>query len=171
MTLTLIWAESKNGVIGNENKLPWHIKKELEHFKRTTLGHTVVFGYNTVKGFNGRLLDGRDTILFDPYENADIFELGLENTPIGQLENFTIANKEEILELAKTQEVFIAGGKATYDAFLLYADKIIRTIVEENYQGDTYAPHFTPRNFIKTEVTLYTDNPNWKVEVYKRYDY
>ncbi|NBY26906.1 MAG: dihydrofolate reductase, partial [Betaproteobacteria bacterium] len=34
MRLHLILARAANGVIGNNNALPWHLPEDLAHFKR-----------------------------------------------------------------------------------------------------------------------------------------
>ena len=30
-----IWAQTKNGVIGKDQVMPWHLPAELQHFKQT----------------------------------------------------------------------------------------------------------------------------------------
>ncbi|HGK1565164.1 TPA: dihydrofolate reductase, partial [Streptococcus pneumoniae] len=37
--IVAIWAQDEEGVIGKENRLPWHLPAELQHFKETTLNH------------------------------------------------------------------------------------------------------------------------------------
>lgn len=59
MSLICIWAESQNRIIGKDGKLPWRIPEELAQFKEKTLGHTLIFGYKTYQGFEGRKLPGR----------------------------------------------------------------------------------------------------------------
>ena len=44
MPLHLIYARSRNNVIGKNGDLPWHLPEDLAHFKRTTLGQAVVMG-------------------------------------------------------------------------------------------------------------------------------
>ena len=45
----LIWAMTKNHVIGLQNKMPWHIKEDLIYYKEHTAGKTVVMGENPFK--------------------------------------------------------------------------------------------------------------------------
>ena len=47
MPLNLIFARARNGVIGRNNTLPWHLPEDLAHFKRHTLGCPVIMGRKT----------------------------------------------------------------------------------------------------------------------------
>ena len=47
MQLNLIYARARNGVIGKQGLLPWHLPEDLAHFKRTTLGCPVIMGRRT----------------------------------------------------------------------------------------------------------------------------
>src|SRR6478752_9533764 len=60
--ITLIAAVSKNGVIGNRNKTPWHIPDELELFKKITYDHAVIMGRKTYESI-GHTLPGRRMIV------------------------------------------------------------------------------------------------------------
>lgn len=167
MTLTLIWAQAQNNIIGKGNKMPWYIPEELEHFKQVTSGHAIVFGYNTLKGFNGRLLPNRKVILHTENPNINWNDLGLDNVPIDKLQNFVLMTKNEILEYAQTHEVFIAGGLATYNTFFPYATQIIRTKIHHDYDGDTYAPDFDENQYKLITQEHHTAKPSWTVETYK----
>ncbi len=46
-TLKLIFARARNGVIGRNNALPWHLPEDLAHFRRCTLGAPVIMGRHT----------------------------------------------------------------------------------------------------------------------------
>ena len=166
MTLTLIWAQAQNNIIGKDNKMPWYIPEELEHFKHVTSGHAIVFGYNTLKGFDGRLLPNRKVILHTENPNINWKDLGLDKVTVEKLQNFVLMTTDEILEYAKTHDVFIAGGLATYNEFLPYALTIIRTKVHHNYEGDTYAPNFDESQYKLIKQEHHTDTTSWTVETY-----
>lgn len=55
MSLGLIAAIARNGVIGREGDLPWRLPDDLRHFKRTTLGHALVMGRKTWESLPGPL--------------------------------------------------------------------------------------------------------------------
>ena len=60
--VTLLVARARNGVIGRDNTLPWHLPEDLRHFKATTMGHPIVMGRRTYESI-GRPLPGRRTIV------------------------------------------------------------------------------------------------------------
>lgn len=61
-TLIAIAAMTKNRVIGNHGKIPWHIPEDFKHFKETTLGCPIIMGRNTYISI-GRSLPGRENIV------------------------------------------------------------------------------------------------------------
>ena len=140
MSLIAIWAESQNGIIGNGDQLPWHIPSELKHFKRLTTGHSVVMGYRTALGLKNKTFANRNMIL---YSNHSIDS--------SDFENFTVMNMCDILNLAKTEDVFIAGGKSTYEDFLPFIDAVIRTVIDQDYEGNIPAPEFEITDTMRVE--------------------
>ena len=65
MTIGLIWAQSTSGVIGRDGSIPWALPEDLAHFKRLTMGHTVVMGRRTWESLPVRFrpLPGRRNIV------------------------------------------------------------------------------------------------------------
>lgn len=124
-------AESQNGIIGNGDQLPWHIASELKHFKRLTTGHSVVMGYRTADGLKNKTFANRNMILYHD-----------QTAEPSDFKNFTVMNFGDILNLAKTEDVFVAGGAATYKDFLPFVDAVIRTIIAQDYEGNVPAPEF-----------------------------
>ena len=62
MLLSVIAAVARNRVIGNKNKLPWHLPADLAHFKKLTAGHPVIMGKNTFLSL-GKPLPNRTNIV------------------------------------------------------------------------------------------------------------
>lgn len=154
MPLIAIWAESQNGIIGNGDQLPWHIPSELKHFKRLTTGHSVVMGYRTALGLKNKTFANRNMILYSNHSVDSSFK------------NFTVMGFNAILNLAKTEDVFVAGGAATYKDFLPFVDAVIRTVILKDYEGDVLAPdfHITDEMTVERIPVQNDDEPAYIVE-------
>jgi len=46
MNISIIFAVANNNVIGNNNKLLWHLSEDLKRFRSLTLDHVVIMGQN-----------------------------------------------------------------------------------------------------------------------------
>lgn len=125
----------KNRVIGLDQDLPWHIPEDLKRFKRLTTGHPLVMGRRTfesvVHQFGGPLPNRRNIVV----------------SASGKLMNHSqvevAATLEDALEAASSNEVvFIGGGATIYEQMLGRADRLELTLVEGDYEGDTYFPPY-----------------------------
>jgi dihydrofolate reductase len=128
MTVTLIAAVARNGVIGNDGRIPWQVPGEQAFFKATTLGHTLVMGRATYESI-GRPLPGRTTIVLT--RDADWHSDGVT----------TVGSIEEALALAEG-DVYVAGGAAVYEAALPYAEEQLISEIDLEPDGDTLYPDF-----------------------------
>ena len=128
MTVVLIAAVARNGVIGAAGGIPWHLPEDFAHFKATTLGHTLVMGRATYDSI-GRPLPGRTTIVLtrDPEWHAD----GVR----------TASSLEEALATADG-DVYVAGGATVYEQALPYAHEQLISEVDLEPDGDTFYPEF-----------------------------
>ena len=130
MDLTIIAALSENNVIGIENTIPWHIKRDMQRFKELTLNHPVIMGRNTYQSIIYRInhpLPNRKNIV-------------LSNTLPPKEGIYVAKNIEEALQLAENQDTYIIGGKAIYESFLSCANKMELTRVHKYFEGDTFFP-------------------------------
>jgi dihydrofolate reductase len=128
MTVTLIAAVARNGVIGADGDIPWKVPGEQRFFRGTTMGQTLLMGRATYDSI-GRPLPGRTTIVLtrDPDWTAD---------------GVTVAHSlDEALALAET-DVYVAGGAAVYEAALPYADTQLLSEIPLEPEGDTRYPAF-----------------------------
>jgi len=124
-----------NRVIGKDMDLPWHLPEDLKHFKRLTTGHALLMGRKTfesiVHQFGGPLPDRRIVVLTSQGELYEYPEVE------------AYASIDDAMDaLADEDLVFIGGGEAVYRQFLPRADRLELTLVEGDYEGDTYFPPY-----------------------------
>ena len=62
MTVTLVAAIARNGVIGADGGIPWRLPDDQRRFKELTIGHVLVMGRVTYESI-GRPLPGRTTVV------------------------------------------------------------------------------------------------------------
>lgn len=133
MKISMISAIArKDRAIGFQNALLWHIPEDFKHFKETTTGHAVIMGENTYKSI-GRPLPNRTNI---------VLSLDTAFAPEGCV---VVRSIEEALEKAKEvegEEIFIIGGASIYRQFLPYADRLYLTLVEGDFEADTFFPDY-----------------------------
>ena len=125
--LTLLVARALNGAIGHENRLPWHLPEDLAHFKRTTMGKTIVMGRLTWESI-GRILPGRQMVVISSGRPALL--------PAGVRHATSLA--QAVADNAAEEEIFIIGGARVYAGAMPIADKIIMTEVESTPQADVF---------------------------------
>ena len=129
MQIHLIWAQDKNGGIGKDGKLPWHISEDLKNFKKLTSGSTILMGRNTWESLPVRPLPGRRNIV-------------LSSKVLSDVECYTSVEEcIEKLDNDGTEKFFVIGGSTVYRNFIHRADELHITQVNEMTQGiDTYFP-------------------------------
>jgi dihydrofolate reductase len=153
--IALIVAYSKNHVIGNQGIIPWKIKGEQTRFKELTTGNVVVMGKGTFEEI-GKPLPNRTTIL-------------VSSTLQYKSDNCIMANSlDDALEKAGTQDVYISGGARLYQEALPIVDKMYVTLVEREYEGDTYFPNFNESDFEKTFEQRYDGEIPYVFITYER---
>ena len=135
MKIGLIYAQSRNGVIGNGGTLPWHLPEDLAHFKRTTLGAPVLMGRRTWDSLPPRFrpLPGRRNIVIT--RDANWQAAGAERA----------ASVDEALALAgEADTIWVTGGAEVFRLALPRADVAVVTEIDADFAGDTHAPELGP---------------------------
>lgn len=135
-TVTVVAAVARNGVIGREGDLPWHLPEDMRRFKELTMGGTLVMGRRTYESI-GRPLPGRRTVVVT--RQADWSAEGVE----------TAGSLEEAIEKAGDGQVFVVGGAEVYRRALDVADAMVLTEVDAEPEGDVYFPDI-PANWRMT---------------------
>ncbi|HBJ1646362.1 dihydrofolate reductase [Clostridium botulinum] len=147
--LSIIVAIAKNNVIGNDNKLIWHISEDLKRFKEITSGKTIVMGRKTFESLPG-VLPNRKHIILTRDKN---FKVNSECVEI-------IYDFDELLNKYKNSdtEVFIIGGGEIYKQLLPHTYKLYLTKINKDFDGDTYFPQINYDDFkVDYESDIITD--------------
>ncbi|MCR5452195.1 MAG: dihydrofolate reductase [Lachnospiraceae bacterium] len=131
-----IAAVDNNWAIGNEGKLLFHIKEDMQRFRNTTMGNICVMGRKTLESFpGGRPLEGRVNMVFTRDKNYSkkgvITVSGIEEM------NEKIA---ELMNEDPNREVFLIGGDSIYHQLIDECLAAYITKVDYVYQADAYFP-------------------------------
>ena len=141
----LIAAIAKNGVIGAQGKLPWHLPEDLKHFKNLTLGHPIIMGRRTWESFGGKPLPGREHIV-------------ISRKPGYEAPGASVASTLESAVALCTGEplAFVIGGAEIYAAALPLAHGLVLTEIERDFVGDTRFPAWDRKNWRETQRETHT---------------
>ncbi len=129
--LILIAGVARNGVIGRDNQLLWHLPEDLAYFRRQTQGCPVIMGRKTWDSLPPRFrpLPGRRNIVLS--RQAGFVAEGAETAP-----DLDAA----LARVADAPTVFVIGGAQIYAAAMARADQLLLTEVERDFEGDTHFP-------------------------------
>ena len=136
MKLHLIYARARNGVIGKDNQMPWHLPEDLAHFKRVTLGQPVIMGRKTWESLPAKFrpLPGRLNIVVTRQANWHAE---------GALRAGAI---DEALQLCgDASDAWIIGGAEVYRQAEPLASTAVVTEIDAEFEGDAFAPVLSPR--------------------------
>jgi dihydrofolate reductase len=130
VSVALVWAQARAGVIGRDGVLPWHLPEDMAHFRALTRGATVVMGRTTWESLPDR---------FRPLP-------GRRNVVLSRRPGFRAEGAEVRVDLATAladapdATVWVIGGAQVYAAALADADRLVVTEIDETVDGDAYAP-------------------------------
>lgn len=160
MEISIIVACSENGVIGKDNRLPWHLPADLAYFKRMTQGKPIIMGRKTHQSI-GRALPGRKNIVISRNKTFDATGCLLAQS------------LDDALALAKdSPEVMVIGGEAIYRLSLPYATRVYRTLVKVHIEGDSLFPALHDEHWQRVDCKAFAaDEANplaYAFEVFKR---
>ncbi|MCJ2089510.1 dihydrofolate reductase [Methylobacterium sp. E-005] len=135
--VSLVAAVARNGVIGRDNGLAWHLSSDLKRFKALTMGKPMLMGRRTWDSI-GRPLPGRRTLVLtrDRAFRAE----GAE----------TVHDWDAALSAAAGTELMVVGGAEIYALALPQADRLYLTEVDSEPEGDVRFPTFDRAQFCET---------------------
>jgi dihydrofolate reductase len=136
--LTIIAAIAANGIIGRDNRMPWHLSEDLKHFKALTMGQPMVMGRKTWESLPGRL-PGRPHIV-------------VTRNPTYQAEGATVVHTLDaaIAAAGNADQVFVIGGAELYALALPIADRMQLTEIAATFDGDARFPDYQRAGWLET---------------------
>ena len=147
MTVKLIVAMSNNNGIGYQNKIPWHNKLDLQHFKKTTIGNgnnSIIMGKNTFNSI-GKKLPNRYNIIV--------------STTLKDNKLHIVDSIEKAIQQSTQlyhDDIWIIGGEKIYQYVIEkhLVSELWITYIPETYTCDRFFPDI-PDNFeIKERFNL-----------------
>ena len=150
--LELIVAYDENRLIGKGNELPWHIPKDLNHFKELTVGNRIIMGRVTFESI-GRILPNRESIILSRNEYR---VSGVK----------TYNSVEELLKnLDDAKRNFVIGGSKIYKTLLPFVDILHISHVKGKHEGDVYFPEI---DFLEWEIVEKVSCDEFEYICYRR---
>ena len=140
--ITMIVAISKNGCIGKDGRMPWNLPNEMKHFRKMTMNKKVVVGRKTFEGFK------------KPLENRYHFVVTRQDIEYNYSSVEVVHDVRKLIAEYKNadEELMIIGGKEIYSIFMEHADKLIVSVIHQEFDGDTYFPEIDENNFKITNI-------------------
>ena len=128
--LSIIAAMANNRVIGLNNEMPWHLPRELQHFKQTTVAKPIIMGRTTFDSLGGAL-PSRHNLVVSRQQH-----LTLPNAEICH-------NIDQAITLTQQEEeVMIIGGASIYQQTINRVDRMYLTFIDLTVTGDTFFPEW-----------------------------
>ena len=157
--MSIIVGRARNGVIGRDNAIPWHLPEDLKHFKATTMGCPIVMGRKTFESI-GRPLPGRQSIVLsrDPSWSQQ-FESAYPGSR-------SAASLTQALDMCvDAKEVFVIGGAQLFAEALLIAKRLVLTDIDLEPEGDVLFPPIDARQWRVVHRTALTSRNGIAYEI------
>lgn len=142
---------SENRVIGDGNRIPWHLPEDFKFFKATTMGHVLVMGRKTFESI-GRPLPGRETLVLS---RSGFVQPGVR----------TITSLDALPALVGDGPIFICGGAEIYRQTLPLCSELFLTHVKRVVEGDAFFPPF---EHLFEPVETLQENADFRIVRYRR---
>lgn len=133
ISVAMIVAAAKNGVIGINNQMPWHLPEDLKYFRRVTMGKPVVMGRKTFESI-GKPLPGRLNIVISRQKDVQLPEGVVLQSSVGDALAFA---KQYALKQGLS-EIMVIGGEQIYRACMPFAEVLYLTEVDAEPEGDAW---------------------------------
>ena len=147
--ISIIAAIGKNGELGKNNNLIWHLPGDLKFFKEITTNHSIIMGLNTYNSIGKELPNRKNIVLTNDLNK-------IHNDKIIKYDNIENLIQDE---LNNENENFIIGGASLYKYFYNLADRMYLTLIDgEDESADAYFPKIDYTKWKQTTIKENEDN-------------
>ena len=145
-SVVIIAARARNGTIGIDNRIPWKLPEDMKFFRDTTRGKPVIMGRKTWESLPAsfRPLPGRHNVVLSRAETPPDVPQGVD----------VARTLTEAVALTSTrpgvESVFVIGGENVYAEALSFADRVLLTEIDADYEGDAFFPQLDASEWRET---------------------
>lgn len=157
--ISIIAAKSHNGVIGNNNTLPWRLPSDLQNFRKLTQNSIVIMGRKTYESI-GKPLPNRLNVVISSQNNFN----APEGVIVSSGPNEAIKASRLLCLEHKIENIWIIGGAGIYQQFIKRADRMILTTINKECIGDTLFPAFKSELWELKQSTKHLDPKGYLIE-------
>ena len=141
MDIVLVAAIGQNHVIGRAGQLPWHIRSDLQHFKRLTINRPVVMGRHTFESI-GKALPGRTNIVL-----SRDFSVPAPGALIATSFDAALGAARSDAKKRGVNEIMVIGGSSIFERTIPMAARLEITHVQASPEGDRFFPDIDPEQW------------------------
>lgn len=140
-----------DGVIGKNNRMPWHIPEDLAYFKEQTTGHALIMGRNTLFSI-GQALPNRTNVV-------------LTRDPAFKMDGVITMHSLQEACLA-FPDAFIIGGANVFSQALPLVSTLYITHIHAKIEGDTRFPHIELHDWHQRLVKCTNSQSGYELSFY-----
>ena len=146
--IIIIVAMGKQNQIGLNGTMPWHLRDDLQNFRKITSGHTIIMGRKTFDSIGKALPKRMNYVITSQPARINVYEVCSFNS------------LEKAIDKAKMfdNKIFIIGGASIYEQSLDVADRLIISHVDYTGDADTYFPNIDFNQWKAVEKQSFTKN-------------
>jgi dihydrofolate reductase len=154
MKIVLVAAIGENSVIGRDGQLPWHLKSDMQHFRRVTMNRPVIMGRKTHESI-GKLLPGRTNIVL-----TRDFALVAPGAVLATSLDAALGFARTDAAKRGVDEIMVIGGSDIFAATMSLAERLEITHVHLAPEGDAYFPEIDPEVWQEVTREDYSAGPD-----------
>lgn len=139
MSMSLIAAVARNGVIGAQGNIPWTLRNDMKHFVEYTADKVILCGWKTYLTLppNKLATRGRKLVVVNGRPTGNTT---LDHGYIIEGLRSALVRASDLTRDVTTRDVCVIGGGTIYKELVDEVDELCLTVVDAKPPGDTFFP-------------------------------